>query len=159
MTPRHNRTEHHSIALNKCSQVQNRQYSFKSMAGELSKRYSQAVKKDTSCWNCGHNSHTVAKCRKPLNPKAIALRKAKFFQKKRDSRNASKRVLHELVEGLEELFETGDSQLDEEYDTLFGAHDSDSDSDTESSGDDVAPDEPEIGFASAKSSEDSDLGF
>lgn len=115
--------------------------------------------KDTNCWNCGHDSHRVAKCRKPLNPKAIAARKAKFFEKKRNSRNANKRVLHELVSGLEELFEADTADSDEEVNTYFEIHDSDSDTDPDNNEQDNTPVEPVIGFTTADSSEDSDLGF
>ena len=57
---------------------------------------------DRSCWNCGRTEHRHVRFGKPLNPAVVAARKAECLEKKKNSRNGSKRVLYELLQGLED---------------------------------------------------------
>ena len=69
-------------------------------AKRVTKKLFPGSDKDRCCWNCGRTGHRHVRCRKPLNPAVIAARKAEFLEKKKNSRNGSKRVLYELVQGL-----------------------------------------------------------
>ena len=74
---------------------------------------------DDSCWNCGKNGHRHAKCFKPINFKVIAARKAAFLENKQKSGNSSKRVLHEMVEGLQKSMDLADSDDEDSTATAF----------------------------------------
>ena len=65
---------------------------------------------DTRCWNCGLKGHRVNECDKELDLKSIAAKKADYYAKKGSRRNASRRVLFELVNGISELCELDDEK-------------------------------------------------
>ena len=65
---------------------------------------------DTRCWNCGLKGHRVNECHKELDLKRIAAKKADYYAKKGSRRNASRRVLFELVNGITELCELDDEK-------------------------------------------------
>ena len=69
-------------------------------AKRVTKKLFPGSDKKRCCWNCRRTGHRHVRCRKPLNPAVIAARKAEFLEKKKNSRNGSKRVLYELVQGL-----------------------------------------------------------
>lgn len=85
-----------------------------------------------SCWNCGRKGHRFTKCHKNLDMAQIASRKADYLSKKKNGTHNAKRVLYELVSGLNELCDLGshDSRL---IPTFFGDLNEDSDDDTSSS--------------------------
>ncbi len=68
---------------------------------------------DNFFWNYGKSGDRHAKCFKPFNFKVIAARKAAFQESKQKTWNSSERVLHELVEGLQDLIEMDDSEEDD----------------------------------------------
>ncbi len=85
-----------------------------------------------SFWNCGRTGHRHFRCRKPLNPPITAARKAEFLEKKKNSINASKRVLYELVQGLEDLLNIESTDTDAFASICFDvASDDSSDTDSE----------------------------
>ena len=64
---------------------------------------------DRACWNCDRKGHHFSKCHKELDLARIAAKKADYFAKKGNKKQAAKRVLYELVSGLSSLCD-----LDEE---------------------------------------------
>ena len=88
---------------------------------------------DRSCWNCGRTGYRHVRCRKPLNNAVIAARKAEVLERKENSRNGSKRVLYELVQGLEDLLNMESTDTESIASTYLGdASDESSDTDSES---------------------------
>lgn len=75
---------------------------------------------DTSCWNCGGTNRGHMRFRKPFNPAVIAARKSLFLGKKNNIQNCSKRVLYQLVRGLDELVELEAGLSDYIASTFFG---------------------------------------
>ncbi len=56
---------------------------------------------------------------RPINIRLIEARKAAFLENKQKSGNSSKRVLHEMVEGLRELMDLADSYDEDSRATAF----------------------------------------
>jgi len=115
---------------------------------------------DNGCWNCGGHNHRFSKCRKPMNPVAIAARKARFLEKKYKGKQSGKRVLHEMVVGLGDLYDVDCDQNADEINTYFGSGDkeSDTDSGTESSSSEEVP-PVTISFNTTEDSDCSNLDF
>ncbi len=88
-------------------------------AKKVSKAMYPGSEYDDSCWNCGKNGHRHAKCLKPINFKVIAAKKAAFLENKQKSGDSSQRVLHEMVEGLQELMDLADSDEEDSTATAF----------------------------------------
>ena len=61
-------------------------------------------------WEIGHRH---AKCFQPINFKVIAARKASFLENKQKKKNGTKRVLHEMAEGLQEQMDIDNSDVDD----------------------------------------------
>ncbi len=78
---------------------------------------------DNSCWNCEKSGHSHAKCFQLINVKVIAARKASFLENKQKRRNGTRRKLHKMVEGLQELMDMDNSDADDSAATSF-FHDS-----------------------------------
>ncbi len=74
---------------------------------------------DDTCWNCEKNGHRQEKSFKPFNFRFIAARKSAFLENKQKSGNSSKRVLHEMIEGLQELMDLADSDDEDSTATAF----------------------------------------
>ena len=55
----------------------------------------------------------------PINFKTIAARKAAFLDNKQEGGSSSKRVLHELVEGLQEMMDMDNSDKEDSAVTAF----------------------------------------
>ena len=70
-------------------------------------------KEASSCWNCGRRGHVFSKCDKKLDLTRIVSEKAKLYSKKNGYRQGTKRVLFELVSGLNNL-----CKIDDEADNL-----------------------------------------
>ena len=87
-----------------------------------------------SCWNCGRKGHRFSKCHKKIDLARIAARKAEHLSKKGDRRQNTKRVLYELVSGLNDLCQIGEDD-DAESDVVkaFFGDISDDESDNDSS--------------------------
>ena len=96
------------------------------------------------CWNCGQKGHRMAKCPKPLDLTRIAAAKADFYAKKGNRDKAAKRVLYELVSGLDGLCEQCDEVTpSKEVETFFGdLLGKESDSSSETSASDTEQEEP-----------------
>ncbi len=62
-------------------------------ATKVAKKLFTGSDQDRSSWNCRRTGNGHVHYRKPLNPFVIAARKAKFSEKKKNSRNGSKRGL------------------------------------------------------------------
>ncbi len=62
----------------------------------------------------------MAKCRSPLNPANIAARDAQFYDSTRNAQEKNaKRVLHEIVTGLNELFDVKNEGFNSAAATYF----------------------------------------
>ena len=109
----------------------------------------------SSCWNCGLRGHRFTKCHKPLDMTRIAANKAKSYAKKGDKKNSTRRVLFELVEGLNELCDLdGDSFETESVRAFFGELRSDEDDYSDySSESEVAGDEKLSMFSTSAANE------
>ncbi len=70
-------------------------------------------KLDNSCLKCGQSGHRQVKCFQPIKFKVIAASKALFRENKQKRRNGTKRVLHKIVEGLQEQMGMDHSDADE----------------------------------------------
>ena len=89
-------------------------------ARKVKKKLFPGAQKDCSCWNCGLLGHRLAKCRKPINPTAIAARKAAFMEKKY-GKHAPKRTLYETAQGIAELLDIDiNTNDDNAAETYFG---------------------------------------
>ena len=87
-------------------------------ARKLTKKLFSGSEMDQKCWNCGLTGHRFSKCRKPLNLKSVAARKAEFMEKKY-GKNGSKRTLFELAQGMSELLELDEEVNDDLASTYF----------------------------------------
>ena len=56
-----------------------------------------------SSWNCGLRGHRFTDCHKPLDMNRIADNQSKYYAKRGDKKSSTRRVLFELVEGLNHL--------------------------------------------------------
>ena len=83
-------------------------------------------KSTNMCWNCGMKGHRFTKCHKTLNMAKIAANKAEYFFKKGQTKGnrekSGKRVLYELVTGLNELcsLESENEDISDAMTTYFG---------------------------------------
>ena len=75
--------------------------------------------KAPSCWNCGRKGHRFTKCHKELDLARIASAKAEYFAKKGSTAKSAKRVLYELVSGLNELCKIEENVSDDEESKSF----------------------------------------
>ncbi len=107
-------------------------------AKRVTKKLFTGSDQDRSCWNCWRTGHRHVRCRKPLNPAFLAARKAEFSEKEKKSRNGSKRALHELVQGLEDLLNIESTDIEAIASTYFGDK-SDESSDTDYESQDSEP--------------------
>ena len=96
----------------------------------------------SSCWNCGRKGHRFTKCHKDLDLARIAAAKSEYFAKKSNSKKGMKRVLYELVNGLNDLCNVQeDTCSDEVAKAFFGDLMDDSESEVSSSSEDEADEE------------------
>ena len=92
----------------------------------------------SSCWNCGRKGHRFTKCHKDLDLARIAAAKSEYFAKKDNSKKSTKRVLYEIVSGLNDLCNIQeDTCSDETAKAFFGDLIEESESDDSSSSEDT----------------------
>lgn len=71
----------------------------------LSKTLFPGYENSNSCWNCDKPGHKYFKCHKPIDYEKIATRKISYLKNKKhiSKSSATKRVLYEVLSGLDEL--------------------------------------------------------